>query len=115
MRARGVRPWARRPFSLTTSSAAAASAIELETAAVSRPRSTRVGSERILAQSGRRGGSSALRPKAGRISRSKRPSAAARNARSCEVTANRSMSSRLMSHFSAIISADRNWEISWSP
>ena len=26
-----------------------------------------------------------------------------------------SISSRLMSHFSAIISADRNWETSWSP
>ena len=36
-------------------------------------------------------------------------------ARVCEARANSSISSRLMSHFSAIISAERNWETSWSP
>ena len=36
-------------------------------------------------------------------------------ARSWEASANSSMSSRPMSHFSAIISAERNWLTSWSP
>jgi hypothetical protein len=36
-------------------------------------------------------------------------------ARSCDARANSSMSSRERSHFSAIISADRNWLTSWSP
>ena len=36
-------------------------------------------------------------------------------ARVCEESANSSISSRLMSHFSAIISAERNCETSWSP
>ncbi len=45
----------------------------------------------------------------------KRPSAMATRARVCEARANSSISTRLMSHFSAIISAERNWETSWSP
>ena len=36
-------------------------------------------------------------------------------ARWCEASANSSICSRLMSHFSAIISAERNWLTSWSP
>ena len=51
----------------------------------------------------------------GSISRSNRPSALAARARSWEARANSSISSRLMSHFSAIISAERNWLTSWSP
>jgi hypothetical protein len=51
----------------------------------------------------------------GTISRSKRPSSIARIARWWDSSANASMSSRVMSHFSAIISAPRNWLTSWSP
>ena len=61
------------------------------------------------------GGEAVRREGTGSISRSNRPSAIAVRARSCEASANSSISSRLMSHFSAIISAERNWQTSWSP
>ena len=115
MRARGVSPWSDRPCSLTISSAAEASEICEAHAAVTRPPSVSVGSERILSQFGSRGPSSAAQSPSGTISASKRPSARARMARSCDSTANASMSSREMSHFSAIISAERNWLTSWVP
>ena len=95
--------------------AADASEICDDTAAVKRPPSTSVFSERIFSQFGSRGPSSRSRPLSGAISRSKRPSACARSARSCDSTANASMSSRLMPHFSAIISAARNWLTSCVP
>ena len=59
MRARGVSPWSARPCSLTISSAAEASEICEAQAAVTRPPSVSVGSERILSQFGSRGPSSA--------------------------------------------------------
>ena len=51
----------------------------------------------------------------GSISCLNRPSTIAARARSCEASANASISSRQISHFSAIISAERNWLTSWSP
>ena len=60
MRARGVSPWSARPCSLTISRAAEASEICEAQAAVTRPPSVRVGSERILSQFGSRGPSSAV-------------------------------------------------------
>ena len=115
MRARGVRPWSFSPCSLTMSSAAAASEICDATAAVTRPPSLSVGSERIFSQFGSRGPSSCSTPSSGAISPSKRPSARARMARSWLSTANASMSSREQSHFSAIISALLNWLTSPAP
>ena len=115
MRARGFSPWSFTACSLAMSSAADASLIWLDTAAVRRPPSTSVGSERIFSQLGSRGPSSNVHSPSGTISFSNRPSARARSARSCDSTANSSMSSREMSHFSAIISAPRNCETSWSP
>ena len=112
MRARGVRPWSFKACSLTMSMAAEASEICDATAAVMRPPSRRVGSDRIFSQFGSRGPSSVARPLTGTISPSKRPSAVARMARSWDSTAKASMSSRLMSHCSAIRSAPRNWLIS---
>ena len=58
MRARGFRPWSFTACSLAMSSAAEPSLIWLDTAAVSRPPSTSVGSDRILSQFGSRGPSS---------------------------------------------------------
>ena len=113
--ARGVSPWSRSACSDTTSIAADASLIWLATAAVMRPPSRSVGSERIFSQLGSRGPSSRASPATGTISRSKRPSAVAVRARSWEVTANASMSSRVIDQFSAIMSAPRNWLTSWSP
>ena len=115
MRARGVRPWSFSACSRAMSSAADASLIWLATAAVIRPPSTSVGRLRIFSQFGSRGPSSWSSPPSGTISASKRPSACARMARSWDSTANASMSSREMSHFSAIISAPRNWLTSSSP
>ena len=115
MRARGFRPCVLTACSLAISSAADASEICDDTAAVSRPPSTSVRSERILSRSGSRGPSSNVRPLSGSISRSKRPSARARSARWCDSTANSSMSSRDRSHFSAIISAERNCDTSCVP
>ena len=68
---------------------------------------------RIFSRSGsRRAFVERRRPPSGTISRSKRPSSRARSARSCDSSANASMSSRVMSHFSAIISAARNCDTS---
>ena len=114
-RARGESPWSASPRSLTISSAAEASEICDEHAAVTRPPSVRAGSERILSQSGSRGPSSAVHSPSGTISASKRPSSRARMARVWDSTANSSISSRPMSHFSAINSADRNWLTSCVP
>ncbi len=108
-------PWSRSACSDTTSIAADASLIWLATAAVMRPPSRSVGSERIFSQLGSRGPSSRASPATGTISRSKRPSAVAVRARSWEVTAKASMSSRVIDQFSAIMSAPRNWLTSWSP
>jgi hypothetical protein len=90
--------------------AAAPSEIWLDTAAVRRPPSVMVLRPAIfsIVVSGRGPSSSVTAPK-GRISRAKRPSAVARAARMWLSYAKASMSSRLMFHFSAIISADRNW------
>ena len=82
---------------------------------MTRPPSTSVGSVRIFSKFGSAGPSSWSSPSSGTISASKRPSVRARMARSCDSTANASMSSREMSHFSAIISAPRNWLTSPSP
>ncbi len=115
MRARGVRPWSARACSLTTNRAAEASLIWLDTAAVSRPSSTSGGRERILSQLGSRGPSSWSNPASGAISTSNRPSSRARSARVWDSAARASISSRLVAHFSAIISAPRNWLTSPSP
>ena len=115
MRARGVRPWSFTACSLAMSSAADASLSWLDTAAVTRPPGTSVGSERIFSRFGSRGPSSSTASPSGAISASKRPSARAFSARVCEVTAQSSMSSREMFHFSAMSSAPRNWFTSWSP
>ena len=115
IRARGVRPWVATAASLAMSSEAEASLIWLAMAAVIRPPSTRVGRLRIFSQFGSRGPSSRARSPTGAISASKRPSAAALRARVWDSTANSSMSSRLMSQRSAIISAPRNWLTSPSP
>ncbi len=97
------------------SCAAEASEICEAHAAVTRPPSVSVGSERILSQSGSRGPSSAAHSPSGTISASKRPSACAVMARRCDSTAKASMSSREMFHLSAIISAERNWLTSCVP
>ena len=68
MRARGFRPWSFTACSLAMSSAADASEIWLDTAAVSRPPSTSVGSERIFSQLGSRGPSSNVHSPSGTIS-----------------------------------------------
>ena len=61
------------------------------------------GQARIFSRFGSRGPSSWCRPPSGTISASNRPSSRARSARSWLSTAKASMSSRLMSHFSAIM------------
>ncbi len=97
------------------SSAAEASAIWLDTAAVTRPPSCRVFSVAIFSRVDSRGGSSTAKSPTGTISRSKRPSAMALSARSLLCRPKRSMSSREMSHFFAIMSAELNCETSPSP
>ena len=88
---------------------AEASEIWLATAAVSLPPSTRVRRLLIFSTLGSRGPSSKVSPLSGAISASKRPSAVAFSARVCDSMAKAYISSRLMSHFSAIISAQVNW------
>ena len=95
--------------------AADPSEIWLATAAVILPSGVSVLSDRILSQSGSRGPSSRSTPSIGTISLSKRPSAWARSARSCDSTANASISSRVRSHLSTIISAPTNWLTSPAP
>ena len=109
MRARGVSPWSFTACSPRSAARRSASLIWLATAAVTRPPSTSVGSERIFSQFGSRGPSSNVRPSSGAISRLEAAlGTRARSARSWDSTANSSMSSREMSHFSAISSAPRN-------
>ena len=116
MRARGVRPCVSSPRSLTISSAADASEIWLDTAAVTRPSGRSSGSPAIFSRLvSRRGPSSVVTPATGTISRSNRPSSIARTARRCDSSANRSMSSREIPHLAAIMSAERNCDTSWSP
>ena len=115
MRARGVRPWSLTACSDANNTALAPSEIWLAIAAVSRPPSTRVFRPAIFSSEVSRGPSSVTKPSTGMISFSKYPARMAAWARWWLVSANCSISSREMSHFSAIISAPRNWEISWSP
>jgi hypothetical protein len=116
MRARGVTPRSFTARSDITSSAAAPSEICDATAAVSRPPSVSVGSCAIFSSEvPRRGPSSTDASPSGTISRSKRASSIARIARSWLSSAYTSMSSREMSHFSAMSSAPRNCEISCVP
>ena len=83
---------------------------------MSRPPSTRVRSDAIFSRVvSRRGPSSWTTPLSGSISRSNRPSSMARIARWWLSYAKASISSRVISHFSAIISAPRNCETSWVP
>ena len=98
-----------------TSIAAAPSEICDATAAVTRPPSARVGSERIFSGFGSRGPSSREMSPNGTIWVSKRPSARAAMARVWDSTENASVSSREMSQSSAIMSAPRNWLTSWVP
>ena len=114
-RARGVRPSARHFSSLMINSAAAPSVICDEFPAVTRPPSSSgrkavFNFARLSMVVSRKPSSLVIMlPSAslmGKISRSKRPSAVARAARDCDCTPKRSMSSRLMPHLSAIISAD---------
>ena len=80
-----------------------------------RPPSARGFSPAIFSSEVSRGHSSTAKSPTGTISFANRPSLMAVRARVCEARANSSISARLMSHFSAIISAERNWETSWSP
>src|SRR5947208_6599912 len=114
-RALGFNPCVRTAASDATSTAEAASEIWLDTAAVSRPPSTNVRRDAILARSGSRGPSSRVTPASGTISRSKRPSSVARRARGGASAGYASMSSREIAHFSAMSSAPRNCDTSWSP
>ena len=95
--------------------ALAASQIWDATAAVIRPPGASGSSAAIFSSDVSRGHSSVVNSPTGAIWESNRPSAIAAFARSCEARANCSICSRLMSHFSAIISAERNWLTSWSP
>ena len=99
-----------------TSTAVAPSEIWLDTAAVSRPPGISVGSLAIFSRLvSRRGPSSFLTSPYGSISPAKRPSSMARIARRWLSSAKRSMSSRVMFHFSAISSAPRNCDTSCVP
>jgi hypothetical protein len=96
--------------------AEAPSEIWLDTAAVRRPSGSSVLSFAIFSRLVSRRGPSSLRTSPnGAISFSKRPSSMARIARWWLSNANASMSSRVMSHFSAIISAPRNCDTSPAP
>ena len=113
-RARGVRPSARHFSSLMINIADAPSVIWLELPAVTRPPSSSLrnagfsvcnfsyGESRMPSSVVMRIPSESS---TGKISRSKRPSAVARAAYACERAAKRSMSSRVIPHLSAIISA----------
>ncbi len=116
IRARGVRLWSLTACSEASSTALAPSEIWLATAAVIRPPSLSGGQAGHLLQRCLPRGlvDGEVRPPA-TISLSKWPARIASNARWWLASAKRSMSSREMSHFSAIISAPRNCEISWSP
>ena len=110
----------RTASSEATSIADEASQIWQETAAVIRPPGASGSSPAIFSSDVSRGHWSTAKvlpsgSVTGSISSSKRPSAIAVRARSCEASANSSISAREMSHFSAIISALRNWLTSWSP
>ena len=110
IRARGVRPWSRdRAARRRSASPTEASQICEATAAVIRPPGASGSRPAIFSSEVSRGHSSVAKRRRrevdGSISLSNRPSAIAVRARSCEASANSSISSRLMSHFSAIISA----------
>ena len=115
IRARGFSPCSATARSDATSIAAEASEICELTAAVIRPPSISGFNERIFSQLGSRGPSSRVASPNGTISASNRPSAWARSARSCDCTANCSMSSRVMPHLSAMSSAPRNCDTSCVP
>ena len=115
-RARGFRSYCFTAPSEAISKAADASLIWLDTAAVSRPPSWRVFKDAIFSSEvSRRAVSSAAKSPYATISLAKRPSSMAPTARWWLSSANRSMSSREMSHFSAIISAERNCDTSCVP
>ena len=114
-RARGVRPRARHFSSLMINNAAAPSVICDELPAVTRPpsssgRNAVFNFPRLSMVVSRKPSSVVIMlPSAsltGKISRSNRPSAVARAARDCDCTPKRSMSSRVIPHLSAIISAE---------
>ena len=115
IRARGVRPWSATACSEAISIADEASQIWDATAAVIRPPGASGSRPAIFSMDVSRGHWSVSKSPTGTTSLSKRPSAIAVRARSCEASANSSISTREMSHFSAIISAERNWLTSWSP
>ena len=110
MRARGLRPCSLTAFSDAISNADAASFVGDDTAAVKYFAPSSNGNEAIFSKEVSRGPSSTLKSPSGTISRSKRPSVCAWRARRCDSSANTSMSSRLMFHFSAISSAPWNCE-----
>ena len=115
MRARGFRLWSLTACSEASSTALAPSEIWLAIAAVSRPPSTSVLRPAIFSSDVSRGPSSVTKPSTAMISFSKCPARIASCARWWLASAYSSISSREMSHFSAISSAPRNCEISWSP
>ena len=116
MRARGFRPCRRTAASLAISSAAAPSAIWLDTAAVTRPPGVSGSSVAIF---------SSVVPRAASRRDATSPTARSRDRSSprrspgspgdCSRARTPPCSRRLMFHFSAIISAERNCETSWSP
>ncbi|CPU61597.1 Uncharacterised protein [Mycobacteroides abscessus] len=111
-RALGVSPCALTACSEATSVALPPSEICEANAAVRRPPSTRGFRLASFSRVDSRGPSSTRKSPTGMISLSKCPLRIAAKAFSWLESAKRSISSRLMSHFSAIISAPRNWEIS---
>ena len=117
MRARGVRPWSFRPPPRRRSAARpSASEIWLATAAVSRPPSVSVLQRADLLDSWvARALVGVERRRAARSRGRSGPRPGPRCARWWLASANSSISSRVMSHCSAIISAPRNWVTSWSP
>ena len=114
-RARGVSWWSFTACSDATSMALDASQIWDATAAVIRPPGDSGSRPAIFSSDVSRGHSSVVKSPTGAIWDSNRPSAIAARARSWEASANSSICSREIPHFSAIISAERNWLTSWSP
>ena len=124
-RAFGVRPRRLAASSLVTSMAAAPSLICDELPAVTTPSGLKAGFRLASFSSDESGLMPSSREKraapsspvtgTGMISCSTRPSSVARAARRCDSREKRSLSSREMSHFSAISSAARNCDTSWVP
>ena len=116
MRARGLSRLRLTAPSEAISSAAAASAIWLDTAAVMRPPAVSASSVAIFSSVvPTRGVSSCCRPLMGAISRAKKPRSMARVARRLLSSANSSICRRVIFHFAAIISAARNCDTSSPP